>query len=166
MNTKQILLEQMQASHNQQSWFVTMNTAIAGINAEQAAWKTAVDNNSIWRIVNHLIFWNRVYLNRFLGTPNPNLKGDNESSFEGQRTSGTDEQWQAVAKDMYAVMSDWEKALTEASEAKLAEPFSNDSPDPWGSFIALVNIHNAYHIGQIVTLRKQQGSWDKEQGVS
>ena len=32
--------------------------------------------------------------------------------------------------------------------------------------LAHQNIHNAYHIGQIVLLRKLQGSWDSSQGVS
>jgi len=166
MKIKEILLEQMQACHNQTSWFVTVNTAISGLTAEQASWKSVNDNNSIWQIVNHLIFWNRRYLNRFLGLPNPEMKGDNDSTFEGEKTSGTDDDWRAVAREMDAVMTEWEKALKEADEAKLDKPMSSDSADPWYSYIALVNIHNAYHTGQIVTLRKQQGSWDKKQGVN
>ena len=37
---------------------------------------------------------------------------------------------------------------------------------PWFSPLAQQNIHNAYHIGQIVLLRKLQGSWDRTKGVS
>jgi hypothetical protein len=37
---------------------------------------------------------------------------------------------------------------------------------PWWSPLAQQNIHNAYHIGQIVLLRKLQGAWDSSKGVS
>jgi len=33
------------------------------------------------------------------------------------------------------------------------------------STIAHIGAHNAYHIGQIIYVRKLQGSWDPEKGV-
>jgi hypothetical protein len=33
------------------------------------------------------------------------------------------------------------------------------------STIAHSGTHNAYHIGEIVYIRRQQGSWDPEKGV-
>ena len=35
----------------------------------------------------------------------------------------------------------------------------------WASGIAHVGTHNAYHIGEIVMVRKEQGSWNPEKGV-
>ena len=35
----------------------------------------------------------------------------------------------------------------------------------WYSDIAHICTHNAYHIGQIVYVRKEQGSWDPAKGV-
>ncbi|WMX56720.1 DinB family protein [Peribacillus sp. R9-11] len=64
MNLKAVLLEQMGACYEQKNWFVPLNIAIDGLSAEQASWKSR-DSNSIWQIVNHLIFWNERYLNRF-----------------------------------------------------------------------------------------------------
>ena len=32
-------------------------------------------------------------------------------------------------------------------------------------FDAHIGVHNAYHIGQMVYVRKEQGSWDPEKGV-
>jgi len=51
MKSKKILLEQMRACHNQTSWFITANTAISGLTAEQASWHDRSTNNSIWQIV-------------------------------------------------------------------------------------------------------------------
>jgi uncharacterized damage-inducible protein DinB len=53
-------------------------------------------------------------------------------------------------------MTDWEKAVEAADDQKLAENAST---------IAHVGTHNAYHIGQIVFVRKEQGSWDPSKGV-
>jgi hypothetical protein len=35
----------------------------------------------------------------------------------------------------------------------------------WYSEIAHIGTHNAYHIGRIVYVRKEQGSWNPENGV-
>jgi uncharacterized damage-inducible protein DinB len=53
-------------------------------------------------------------------------------------------------------MTEWEQAVAAASDAKVAEN---------ASMIAHVGTHNAYHIGQIVYIRKEQGSWNPAQGV-
>jgi uncharacterized damage-inducible protein DinB len=54
------------------------------------------------------------------------------------------------------VLADWEKAVESADDAKLAQN---------ASLIAHVGAHNAYHIGQILYVRKQQGVWDPNKGV-
>ena len=53
-------------------------------------------------------------------------------------------------------MKQWEEAVQSADDKKLAE---------WAPTIARIGTHNAYHIGQIVFVRKEQGSWDPEKGV-
>lgn len=166
MNTKDILTEQMHACHDQTNWFVTINTALTGLTAKQAAWKDGGTNNSIWQITNHLIFWNMLYLNRFNGIADPEFKGDNDSTFEGERTSGTDAEWQKTIGEMNDVMKKWEEALNQADEAKLESPMRKGSEGSRASYIAHINIHTSYHVGQIVTLRKQQGSWNPKQGVN
>lgn len=58
MTAKEIILEQLAATHNQKNWFVPFKNAVAGLNAGQAAWKDSSGNHSVWGLVNHLIFWN------------------------------------------------------------------------------------------------------------
>ena len=53
-------------------------------------------------------------------------------------------------------MTAWERAVETADDAKLAS---------WYSTIAHISTHNAYHTGQILYIRKQQGSWDPAKGV-
>jgi len=59
-------------------------------------------------------------------------------------------------KQLDEVMTDWEKSVEASDDAKL---------EKWYSTIAHIGAHNAYHIGQIVIVRKEQGSWNPEKGV-
>jgi uncharacterized damage-inducible protein DinB len=166
MNTKEILFEQMRSCHDQSSWFVAADKALLGLTAEQAAWKDGSTNNSIWQLVNHLIFWNEIYLNRFRGIPYLEYTGDNDSTFEGEKTSGTENEWHETVEKLNSVLTTWENELMNTNEEKLSQPAKKNEKEPWVSYIAAINAHLAYHIGQIVVLRKLQGSWNPKQGVN
>jgi uncharacterized damage-inducible protein DinB len=166
MNLKELLVDQMHSCHDQSGWFVSVNNALLGLTAEQAAWKDGSTNNSVWQLVNHLIFWNQNYLNRFRGKPNQEFKGTNDSTFEGEKTSGTEDEWQETVDKLNSVLTEWEKEIENASFEKLDQPAKKNETEPWTLYIAAVNSHIAYHTGQIVSLRKLQGSWDKSNGVN
>ena len=53
-------------------------------------------------------------------------------------------------------MADLEKFVETADEQKLQK---------YAPEIARIGTHNAYHVGQIVFVRKLQGSWNPEKGV-
>jgi uncharacterized damage-inducible protein DinB len=166
MNIKELLLEQMHSCHDQSGWFVSLNNALLGLAAEQAAWKDGSTNNSIWQLVNHLIFWNENYLNRFREIPDSEYTGDNNSTFEGEKTSGNEEEWKKTVDKLNSVLTAWENEIENASPEKLDQPAKKNENYSWASYIGTINAHIAYHIGQIVSLRKLQGSWNPKQGVS
>jgi uncharacterized damage-inducible protein DinB len=149
---KSILLEQLRSTHTQADWFVPANTAVEGLTAEQANWTDGKGNHSVGQLVAHIIFWNRRNLAKFKGEPLEKFSGSNDETF----TSFDSKQWAATVKQLDEVMTEWEKAVEIADEAKLKS---------WYSTIAHIGAHNAYHIGQIVYVRKEQGSWDREKGV-
>jgi hypothetical protein len=149
---KSILLEQLRSTHTQADWFVPANTAVEGLTAEQANWTDGKGNHSVGQLVAHIIFWNRRNLAKFKGEPLEKFSGSNDETF----TSFDSKQWAATVKQLDEVMTEWEKAVETANEAKLKS---------WYSTIAHIGAHNAYHIGQIVYVRKEQGSWDREKGV-
>jgi uncharacterized damage-inducible protein DinB len=149
---KSILLEQLRSTHNKAEWFVPANTAVEGLTAEQASWTDGKGNHSVGQLVNHLIFWDRRSLQKFKGQPEEKFSGNNDETF----TSFNAKQWDAAVKQLDEVMADWEKAVEAADETKLKD---------WYSDIAHIGAHNAYHIGQIIYVRKEQGSWNPEKGV-
>ena len=161
MSQKDILTEQHTACYDENNWFVAVKNAIAGLTAEQAAWKPEGADNTIWEEVNHLVFWNERWLQRYRGLLNEPEDVENKGTFRSEETD-----WQATCEKLYAVIDEWREKLNTITDEKLASPVSVKYQEPWRSPLAQQNIHNAYHTGQIVLLRKLQGSWDPSKGVS
>jgi uncharacterized damage-inducible protein DinB len=149
---KGVLLEQLRTTHNAQDWFASGNTAIAGLTAEQARWTDGKGNHSVGQLTYHLVFWNKRSLMQFKGEKPAKFDGNNDETFN----NFTPEQWNDLVKQFDQVMTEWEKAVEAADDATVAKK---------ASLIAHVGAHNAYHIGQIVFVRKEQGSWDPAKGV-
>ena len=147
-----VLLEQLKTTHNTKDWFVPANTAVDGLTAEQAKWNDGKGNHSVGQLAAHLIFWNREQLAKFKGEQPPKFSGDNNETFNSFDAA----KWALTQKELDAVLSEWEKAVETADEAKLAQ---------WASTIAHIGAHNAYHIGQMIYVRKQAGNWDPDKGV-
>jgi hypothetical protein len=160
MDQKTVLLRQMEANHNEPNWFVPIDRALAGLTEEQALTK-AGNSNSIREIVNHLIFWNERYLSKFKEiTPAKSIES-NDESFDDL----DNEDWETTKQRLHNVLSDWKSLLKEADDEFLQRSAHEDRFDPWYSAIANINIHNAYHIGQIIEIRKTAGNWDPKNGV-
>jgi uncharacterized damage-inducible protein DinB len=147
---RSILLEQLKTTHTQEDWFVPANVAVQGLAAEQAS--DGKENHSIGQLTAHLVFWNRQNLAKFNGEPPEKYSGNNNETFETFDAKN----WTAIVRDLDEVMTAWEKAVEAADDAKLAS---------WASTISHISTHNAYHIGQILYIRKQQGSWNPVNGV-
>lgn len=148
---KSILLEQLRSTHNKAEWFVPANTAVDGLTAEQAAW-TDGKNHSVGQLAYHLVFWDKESLAKFKGEPPVKFSGKNDDTFNNYDPK----KWNETVKELDQVLTDWEKAVESADDAKLKD---------WYSTIAHLGTHNAYHIGEIVMVRKEQGSWNPEKGV-
>lgn len=149
---KSILLEQLRSTHNKAEWFVPANTAVEGLTAEQASWTDGKGNHSVGQLAYHLVYWDRRSLQKFKGEAQEKFDGNNDETFNNFDAK----KWDALVKQLDEVMTDWEKAVEGADEAKLKDSYSE---------IAHIGAHNAYHIGQIVYVRKEQGSWNPEKGV-
>ncbi|SDZ01835.1 DinB superfamily protein [Evansella caseinilytica] len=152
MDVKEMLIRQLKACHGENTWFVPLNVALDGLTQEQAAWKSEESTNSIWEIVNHLIYYNERYLNKFQGIRNKQSAESITATFKNAKKLS----WSDAVDQINTIMSDWMKAVKEGNEKQL---------DEWSADIAYLTVHTTYHIGQIVAIRKQQGSWNPKQGV-
>ncbi|GGO01285.1 DinB family protein [Saccharibacillus kuerlensis] len=156
MTNKEILLKQLRACRNESGWFTSMKASVKGLTQKQADWKSNEEMNSVHEIVRHLNFYNDRYLKRFQDTKVsiPEVSS-NDDTFEPQ--DGEDRAWGAALKVYDNTMAAWINAVEQAEDEQL---------DKWMDDLTHLTIHNAYHIGQIVLIRKQQGSWEKKYGVS
>ncbi|MCB0601531.1 MAG: DinB family protein [Saprospiraceae bacterium] len=152
MTLKQVLIEQLKTTHADKDWFVPANLAVAGLTAEQANWDDGQGNHSIGQLATHLIFWNERMLEQFEGKKLPAFEGDNQETFTQFNQTG----WETTVQRLDEVLSKWEYAVQAANDEKINQ---------WASTIAHIGTHNAYHIGQIIYIRKDRGWWDAENGV-
>ena len=160
--TKDILLDQFTFCFAENGWFVATKNAIAGVTAEQAAWKPQGADNSIHEIINHLNFYNNAYLQRFKGIDYEYSTDDNDETFD----HGEAATWQEEASRFDSIMNEWREEIGKADESKFDELAPPRNEISWAQLIGNINTHNAHHGGQIVLLRKLQGSWDTGRGVS
>src|SRR5215468_2389780 len=146
---KTVLLQELRETHNEKAWFVSEKEAVAGLTPEQAAWSDG-KNHSVGQLVQHLNYWNSANLANFKHQSAPKV-ANNDATFDFDP-----KQWETALKDFNQIMSDLEQFVQASDDATLAKIAPN---------IARIAQHNAYHIGEMVTSRKKQGSWNPETGV-
>ncbi|MFT3743517.1 MAG: DinB family protein [Pyrinomonadaceae bacterium] len=161
---KEMLLEQFTAAFDQNTWFVALKNTLEGVTATEAAWKPEGGDNSIWEIVSHLNFYNYAYVERFKGVDYQYPVEDNDATF----TAGdvNEDVWRADVEKLDRVLNEFRELIAAADESKFEEPVSASNPAKWRTLISNISLHNAHHGGQMVILRKMQGSWDRSKGVS
>jgi len=162
MSTKKVLLDQFTNCYDTNGWFVALKNAIAGVTSEQAAWKPEGADNSIYEIINHLNYYNNAYLRRFKGEDYEYKIADNDASFD----KGEADSWEAEVARFDSIMNEWRTELDGVKKKKLRDMAPTKKELSWAQLIANINAHNAHHGGQIVILRKLQGSWNTKEGVS
>jgi uncharacterized damage-inducible protein DinB len=147
-----ILLEQLHTTHDNEDWFVPAKIAVAGLTADQANWSPGKGAHSVGQLAYHLWFWDARSLERFNGVKSAALGGNNDETFDNFNPA----QWEDLQKKLEQVLSDWDKAVESADDQKLAAN---------ASLVEHVAMHNAYHLGQILYVRKLEGAWDPSKGV-
>jgi uncharacterized damage-inducible protein DinB len=162
MNVKETLLRQFDKCFETNGWFVALKNTIKDLTAEQAAWKPDGSDNSIWSLLSHMNYYNNAYLERFQGREFEYDVPDNDATFT-QAVSEDD--WRDTVRRFEQIMSGWRSQIEVADDAKFAEIVPGKDA-PWSDLIANISAHTAHHGGQIVLLRKLQGSWDSGSGVS
>ena len=149
---RSILLEQLKTVHNVKDWFVPASIAVAELTPEQANWKDSSGNHSIAQLTTHLNFWNKQSLDRFKGKKPDAFDGNNQETFSEVNAVT----WKTATRQLDSVLTELETLVQNADEKNLSS---------WASTIAHIGTHNAYHLGQIIYIRKMKGWWNENNGV-
>lgn len=156
---RSVLLSELHSTHDKAEWFTPVNTAVAGLTAEQAKWipqnaqgkHDANANHSVGMLAYHLVFWNENALARLHGEK-PKDPSTNDETFNDFDAA----HWTDIVQRLDRVMKALEAEVEKMPEEKLAEVANT---------VSHISTHNAYHTGQILYVRKLQGSWNPENGV-
>ena len=149
---RSVLLDELRSTHTSEEWFVPASVALADLTPAQANWSPGGENHSVAKLATHLVFWNQRVLDQLQGKEQPGFKGDNKETF----TQVDAITWPATIARLDTILQGMEAVIESADEAKLA----TIAPT-----IAHVSTHNAYHLGQILYVRKLQGVWNPDKGV-
>ncbi len=152
MKRNDLLLTVLDSTFDKESWYAPFNDAIEGLTAEQAIWKPSGEaTKTIWENVNHLIYYKERLAANLEGHEwTNNLDGD--ETFYLTEQSNDDQKWKNIivrAKNAHRHLR------------QVLNTFSDKELDQCSLEVKLLDImlHDAYHTGQIIQLRKMQGSW-------
>jgi uncharacterized damage-inducible protein DinB len=149
---REVLLAELKSTHDNEEWFVPANIAVKGLTAEQASWRDSKGNHSVGQLAYHIVYWNRRNLANLKGEKLEKFSGNNDETFD----NFDPKKWNETVQQLDDVMKELEKWVETADEAKLKES---------AQVFTHISTHNAYHIGEIIYVRKEQGSWDPKNGV-
>ncbi len=172
MAVRDLLVEQLKATFDEDGWFVAIGTAIGGVTAEQATWKREGVDHSILETLTHLNFYNERHLRKLRGeavADGPERIADTYAA----DTANIDGAWRKEKARFKRVMTGWLTLVEESQAAgrgvqqrRARRGTSSACEAPWVPVLTHLTLHNAYHCGQIVMTRKLQGSWNPAIGIS
>jgi hypothetical protein len=157
-----------------ETWFLPLESALEGLNSTDASWQPPGGGNTIWQTVNHLNYYNAVLV-RQINDATPGKKASDKKAAYGDIGEPADpkwkailavntfgdagdpadsKKWKAVLAETHLICGDLRKSLAQINDSQLDEELVGG--------LARQIMHNVYHIGQIVFIRKQQGSWPAE----
>jgi hypothetical protein len=139
--------------------FAPFGAATEGITAAQAARSPGERMNSIWAVTNHLWFWNEVPLRKLRGeaVEPADLGAADWNGWPPAGDPADEAAWQAARARAIAANAAFAAAVAALTPDQLAGDMPGWGPD-W-AIIQGMATHNAYHLGEIVTLRHAQGLW-------
>lgn len=152
MNRIEFLINVLDSTFDKEIWYAPLKHAIEGVTAEQASWRPAVEaTKTIWENVNHLIYYKeRLVADLESREWTHKLSGD--ENFYLTEQSNEDKEWKKVIERAENVHRSLRQILSGTSVEEL------DQNSLEGKLLDIF-LHDAYHTGQIIQIRKMQGSW-------
>lgn len=103
-------------------------------------------------LTTHLVFWNEQTLAQLRGEKPAPFNGNNNETFNDFNATSWTDMTQRLDRVMLAIE---QLVATMPDEMLTRRAFT----------LANISTHNAYHTGQILYVRKLQGSWNPQNGV-
>jgi len=151
-----MLLKQFDSNWTNDDWGVPLRRALDGVTAKEAAWAPPGGGNTIRQLVQHMNFYNERMLCRLTGEGAMPEAESNTATF-GEPGDPEDEKgWQAEVARAFDLRDRLRTRIAGFTDEELSKPLGDSSAD---ELLPLWMMHDAFHGGQIVVLRRVQMSW-------
>ena len=143
------LVKQLTDLQHGDGWIgVNFKTALHDVTAEIAARKLSENTNSIWQLVNHLIYWRTIVVTRLNGST------DHPPFADFLLPEAIDEaHWKQTLHDFEAAYHLQRSTMLHFKEDNLHKSSPKKDQTYFELLIGSLQ-HDAYHLGQIVLLKK------------
>lgn len=151
------LLQQYRATHDGDPWYGTSRVRLLrGISAQQAAATPIAGAPSIWALVLHMTAWTEEVLRRLHGASAAEpARGDWPVVPEASENG-----WRAAKAALTRAHGALCEAIVEAPTSVLSQRVGQSREPALGTGVTVVEMliglvqHDAYHLGQIATVRR------------
>ncbi len=123
-------------------WAASWSASVAGLTPQQAAWKPASGRNSIWQIVEHLMFWRGNAIRKSQTGQGPSDDAIRAGNFP-EPADVSEAAWRRIVERF------------EESQRTVQQAIADGRLDLERAVHLLA--HDCYHVGQINYLRAMQG---------
>lgn len=136
--------------------------ALDDLDMGQAGARPNGATHSIYQLVRHMVYWQDIALRRMRGDYPP-LPPAALEGWTAPAMPASDDDWQDAVDELASGL--WEiEALAESPDTDFGRVVSASRARAVRDELLMVLMHNSYHLGQIVMLRRQLGAWPPPRG--
>ncbi|WP_211745836.1 DinB family protein [Paenibacillus sp. Marseille-Q4541] len=147
------ILLQLDQNESKEDWYATLMKVLDGVNAELASWQPGGSVNTIWQTLRHMNYYNNRVLSTLKGEALPNNDMTNEATFGAPGDPTDDIGFQNCCEQSFEIYKGIRKELEKQRKNQtMDDKYVHE-------YLPLWTQHDAYHIGQIVVLRKLREAW-------
>lgn len=138
-------------------WLCPFSEAVAGLTARQAAQVPAQGLPSIWALVNHIRFEHECIIKRLQGEEIDPQALEHEYGWPPAGAPDDEAGWQEACRLAMASNAELSALVAALADEQVAASSPSGKDPLW---LHGLMAHSAYHVGQIVLLRRLRGDWE------
>jgi uncharacterized damage-inducible protein DinB len=156
MQIKDMLIKGWDEAYDVEGWYPPLKAALNDLSDGEASWRPEGDaSHTIAELVIHLLYYKQRFLHRLEAKAWTAKINTNDESFSAM-ADVTPSDWYRAVDELQAVHRNIRKKLNEIKESDLDALLPEA---PIGEQFFTLITHDAYHTGQIILIRKLQGTW-------
>ncbi|MEH7885368.1 DinB family protein [Bacillus sp. JJ1609] len=157
MNLKELLFHDFLYTFNREDWYTPLSNALEGVTFTDAAWRPEGGKvNCIAETLGHILYFQERLL-RVLTESLDQFQQASENDDTFRISPDWNEgEWNRLLSKVQDINLELASLIDNLTDEDMQKKYKNRTA---AEMISGVTRHNAHHIGQIVMLRKLQGSW-------